>query len=180
MGMKQNIEIEYKSLLSPFDFNRLKASFFKDAVLFVQENRYYDTLNKDLYDRRISLRIRRVNNKSLFTLKQIDAHNQVVEHEVEDDNLDVDDPRIVKLLADLHLPTQLICISSSLTHRLLISDKFGEWCLDRNEFKNHVDFELEYEITEVTNTRIDRFLAFLETNSITYHKASPKYIRSLE
>lgn len=178
--MKQNIEIEFKSLLSPYDFNRLKNGFFKNAILTVQQNEYYDTLNRDLFDHKIVLRIRRFNDSSLFTLKMLDENNQILEHEFEGENLQIDHPSIKNLLNDLNLPTQCICVSQSRTHRHMIVDEFGEWCLDLNEFKNHVDFELEYELTQISDQGLNRFLDFLEANDIIYHKAFSKYVRSFE
>lgn len=180
MVMKQNIEIEYKSLLSPIDFNRLKKTFFKDAPCIIQENNYYDTIENSLFSNKVVPRIRILNNTKLFTLKQVLSSNEILEHEISDDNLQIDDPRITKLLNELNLPTELICVSKSITHRYLIKDEFGEWCLDLNEFDTAVDFELEYELFDSNSNELKRFLDLLETYGIPFYKADSKVVRSLK
>lgn len=180
--MKKNIEIEFKTLLSPEDYHRLKESFFNDAILHDQKNRYFDTINKDLYDRRMTARIRTVNQRSLFTLKQIDPDNQVIEHEIEDQKLQIDDPRIMNLLETLNIPITIIEISRSHTQRLIIVDDAGEWCLDRTDFGHRVDYELEYELINDkldSQSGLDRFTNFLEAFDIHYQPGQSKFQRSL-
>lgn len=180
--MKENLEIEFKSLLSPFDFNRLRESFFVDATLNVQMNSYYDTPDGNLQAQKSSARIRIVNDKALFTLKVINEEGYVVEYEVLDDYLEIDDPRIQKILSDLGFSTDLVKISSSRTHRFLVKDSKGEWCLDHTEFTNQVDFEIEYELTNPSvspQEGLQHFLDFLQKYSLSYQKGPSKFQRSL-
>lgn len=180
--MKKNIEIEFKTLLSESDFTRLKDSYFKGAVLIEQQNRYFDTVTNDLYDRKMTARIRRANNRSLFTLKQVNQDNQVVEYEIEDEKLQIDDPRITELLVKLNLPLTIIEIAKTTTDRLIIEDNAGEWCLDKTQFSNTVDYELEYELTKDTldeRSGLDRFTEFLETYEIVYKHGPSKFQRAL-
>lgn len=181
--MKQNLEIEFKSMLSSSDFNRLKSGLFKNAKLSVQENLYFDTKQMDLAKQMMSARIRKVHQKSLFTLKQVNDEGHILEHEVEDEHLEITDPRIQTLLNNLNLPSDLQPISQSLTYRYKLIDEQGEWCLDQTEFRSSVDFELEFELTNPTVSAqqgLESFLNFLEAHSIVYVGGPSKFVRSLE
>ena len=180
--MKKNIEIEFKTLLNESDYARLKDSYFKQARLIEQQNRYFDTVTNDLYDRKMTARIRRANNRSLFTLKQVNQVNQIVEYEIEDDKLQIDDPRITELLVKLNLPLTIIEIARTTTNRLILEDDAGEWCLDKTELSNAIDFELEYELTKDTldeRSGLDRFTEFLESYDIVYKHGPSKFQRAL-
>ena len=97
MVAKQNIEIEYKSLLSPIDFNRLKKTF-KDAP-YIQENNYWHNWLFVVCNK-IVLEFEFLITRN-FLLKQVLSSNEILEHEISDDNLQIDDPRITKLLNGL-------------------------------------------------------------------------------
>ena len=68
--MSQEIEIEYKSLLSPKEFHKLITVFKVDQKdFFTQTNVYYDTPDFKLKARGMGLRIRLFQNEAELTLK---------------------------------------------------------------------------------------------------------------
>lgn len=178
--MEKHLEIEYKSLLSFYHFNLLKNSFFKDIKPQVQENFYYDTLDKSLSSNRSVIRIRKLETTQFFTLKYHNQANQVVEVEFEDKDISLSHPRVLKILDQFNISVEsLINNSYSKTNRYLLHDDLGEWCLDKTEFNHLTDFELEYEMDNSSTDGYPRYLELLEKYDIPLIKGPSKYKRSL-
>lgn len=181
--MKENLEIEFKSLLSQSDFFRLLTTDFEQAPRFVQLNTYYDTQDRVLMNSKSTARIRVVNNSTLFTLKVLDESGFLTEYEIEEKNLTMQDPQIIDIMSQHGFKPPFTQISASKTVRYTIEDDAGQWCLDHTEFENHMDYELEYELTRKklsAKEGLQRFLDYLESKSITYCKGLSKFQRSLK
>lgn len=68
--MKQNIEIEFKNLLTENEYNSLfEGLHLKTKDVFSQENIYFDTVNFDLKSKKLALRIRIKEDTAEITLK---------------------------------------------------------------------------------------------------------------
>lgn len=63
-----HLEIEYKTLLTKDEFNRLNNQFSHVAPV-TQTNYYFDSENFDMKANRMSLRIRTLPNRAEITLK---------------------------------------------------------------------------------------------------------------
>ena len=63
-----HLEIEFKTMLTKDEFNRLKAQFSHVAPV-TQTNYYFDTENFDMKAHRMSLHIRTISNAAELTLK---------------------------------------------------------------------------------------------------------------
>ncbi|WP_028782073.1 CYTH domain-containing protein [Thalassobacillus devorans] len=69
--MNQEIEIEFKNMLTKAEYNRLKTGLpFEKAEIKEQINHYFETDNFDLKSKGAALRIREKNGSYTLTLKQ--------------------------------------------------------------------------------------------------------------
>ncbi len=176
--MKQNIEIEYKTMLDESLYNSLREALpFDQGAL--QINTYYDTLNRDLFSHSIMCRIREYDNTFELTIK-IPQEKGVLELEKILEDKDLNDPDIEKFLREYDIdPNDMREVALSKTKRHLMEDQYGVWCLDKTEFKHHTDYELEYELFEDHPLAYDHYKDKLQSNNIEYHESKPKYIRAL-
>ena len=178
--MKQHLEIEFKTMLSKDEFNRLYQVWDFDEG-FLQINSYYDTITNFFLKKRMMLRIRTIEDSFIFTMKT-PRKLGVLENEFILDEFNINDLKVQKLL-DSHniLSTDLSLVAQSKTIRHEFDDKYGTWCLDLNEFAYSKDFELEYELHDEVNfedAQLHYFDKITEFN-ILYKEAKPKYIRAL-
>ncbi|WP_284139403.1 MULTISPECIES: CYTH domain-containing protein [unclassified Virgibacillus] len=88
--MAQEIEIEYKNLLTKEEFDRLLFAFPFPEQPIIQTNHYFETRNFALKDRQSALRIREKNGKYQLTLKEpaaeglLETHDSLTKEEAED------------------------------------------------------------------------------------------------
>src|SRR4051794_7223742 len=69
--MSQNIEIEFKNMLTKKEYDLLLGTFnINEKQIFIQENHYFDTPNFALRDKVTALRIRQKQDYFEMTLKQ--------------------------------------------------------------------------------------------------------------
>src|SRR5688572_17446881 len=69
--MSQNIEIEFKNIITKSEFEKLINHFgLVEESFFTQENHYFDTPDFALKNQGSALRIRKKNEKYELTLKQ--------------------------------------------------------------------------------------------------------------
>ena len=61
--MGQELEIEFKNLLTQEDYSSLKQYYFKQNEPFKQTNHYIDTENHDIISQKMALRIREKNKQ---------------------------------------------------------------------------------------------------------------------
>jgi len=170
--MKSNIEKEAKCLLTPNEYQKLKASLpFVESQL---QNYYY------LSDNGYGLRFRYIeeNGSYLFTLKQKleDSHR---EYEIETKEINFDNNEIKELFSHLNIKEvkylgKLNCL------RLAYKGERGEFCLDYCQGNNIEEYEFEYELFNPEDDFEEAF-AFLRKHNISYQKsAKGKFHRFLE
>lgn len=152
--MSQEIEIEYKILLT-FDKYLLlsnKMPFPNQAIM--QTNYYFDTKNNDLRKERSALRIRKKNDGYTLTLKEpygehiLETHDALTEGEFLQwiNENPVTKPNVSNQLIKLGIKdTDLIYLGSLTTERKTFT-KYGiEYVLDKSEYNGITDYELEIE-----------------------------------
>ncbi len=178
--MKAHLEIEFKTMLSEAKyFELLQDQDFPEGV--IQINSYFDTQNNFFFSNKSMLRIRTVQNSFIFTLKTPQDVG-VLEHEFILNTFNINDKQIQQLLDRYDIKTSdLQIIAQSKTIRSEISDQYGTWCLDANEFDWGKDYELEYELHEnvILSEAKAHYLKTIENMNIEFKKAYPKYIRAL-
>lgn len=177
--MEQHLEIEFKTEISPDDHITIYDYFpFSEPVL--QENRYYDTENNDLFKRGVMCRTRKIKDVTVLTIKE-PLEEGVMEYEatLTKPLYECDNAQIVldEFGINVH---QLVEITFSTTVRYEYKDVYGTWCLDITQFANHKDFELEYELHHDDNDAENHFYQTLKSIGIPYIAIKPKFVRALD
>ena len=154
--MKQEIEIEFKNLLTSTEFHKLMDAFHIDNSQFKEQTNYYfDTPTFDIKENRAALRIRYKNDCYVLTLKQpskvglLETHETLTKEEATR-LLKGESPlpsSMEKQIKTLGIEVRKVNLFGSLTtKRAEVPYKDGLLVLDHSTYLNHEDFELEYEV----------------------------------
>lgn len=187
------IEIEFKTLLSSENYEKLWERFVKESVKpFEQTNYYFDTENRQLAKKHSGLRIRVTDKKAELTLKTpIDMENGLLETTetlslaqardyLEKGQISLDGP-VAKKIATLEIdPTAIKKIGELKTKRAEIPLRDGHLLvLDESWYNGHHDYELEMETQEEEKGQ-SFFIDFLTHYEIPYQKAPNKVQRMMQ
>ncbi|HAQ08332.1 MAG TPA: CYTH domain-containing protein [Bacillus bacterium] len=156
--MSQNIEIEFKNLLTKGDFEKLKTFFNIDESQFKKQiNHYFDTPAFSLKQHGSALRIREKGTQFEMTLKQ-PAHeglletNQLLSSEQAKEILKsgkILDGQVKNALSDLIKEIDSLMYFGSLTtERAEFTYEEGLLVLDHSYYLNTEDYEIEYEVAD--------------------------------
>lgn len=166
--MNKNIEKEYKVLVTKQQFEKL-LSGYNNITFNEQVNTYYDTLKFDIRNMMGAMRIRKINNTFLFTLK-IQEGKQLLEFEkeVEDSSVStLQQKEIVDLLSSYDIYGPFREITKLTTKRAIYHNGFAEICFDINSYNGKCDYEIEYEYKK-EHDGLTLFQKFLNPIYITY------------
>lgn len=152
--MQQEIEIEFKILLTKDEFQRLLTDLPFPKKAITQTNYYFETDQFHLKNKRCALRIREKNRLFTATLKEphsegiLETHDRLTENEANhwiNGNIDYSKPTIRKLKQKEIPIDKLSYLGKLLTKRR--NFKEGDICyfLDCNTYNGKVDYELEIE-----------------------------------
>ncbi|XQY92818.1 CYTH domain-containing protein [Metabacillus sp. HB246100] len=155
--MSQEIEIEFKNILTREEFYRIKSHFqLREEQFFMQENHYFDTLTFSLKERGSALRIRKKKNGYVITLKEpapvgiLETHQIVSETEalkmIECGGLlqgEISERLLQVGISD----KDLLYFGTLTTNRAEINYKDGLLVFDHSMYLSTEDYEMEYEVT---------------------------------
>jgi uncharacterized protein YjbK len=185
--MRQEIEIEFKNLLTKTEFTQIRELFHIDDHAFErQENHYFDTPQFTLKDKLAALRIRVKNGSYTLTLKQtkaegvlLETHQQLTKEEANAllNGTAVVQGKVAAILQEIGVPPATLRHFGTLTtDRAQWTYKGGTLFLDRNYYLHTEDYELEYE-TEDAETGKQQFLQLLRSLHIPIRPAPNKIQR---
>jgi len=158
--MKQEVEIEFKNMLTEEEFQRVISYFkIKEQDFKKQENFYFDTPDFILAKHSSALRIRFKNDAYELTLKQphqdglLESNLSLTKEEAEafihKQQLPEAANEVSEWLSSLKVkPDDLQLLGSLITYRCEIEYKNGMLSLDHNFYLGKEDFEVEYEVTD--------------------------------
>ncbi|ANB59502.1 CYTH domain-containing protein [Anoxybacteroides amylolyticum] len=156
--MKQEVEIEFKNMLTKDEFLRMKQAFHIDDDAFLyQENHYFDTPMFSLKAKGAALRIRVKQNTCTLTLKQtieegvLETHEPLTTEEAQSllTNSATFPLGIKTMLQSLGVvPDTLRYFGTLATHRAQIPYESGLLVLDHSLYLQTEDYEVEYETTD--------------------------------
>jgi uncharacterized protein YjbK len=156
--MRQELEIEFKNILTKTEFDRMIKHFnITEEQFEVQENHYFDTPNFSLKEKGSALRVREKNGKFTLTLKQPSERGLLESHQilskVEAEALLNGSGRIcgeiTNIIEELGVPIQDIQYFGTLkTKRAEISYQDGILVFDQSFYLNKEDYEVEYEVKD--------------------------------
>lgn len=190
--MQTNLEIEYKTLLSLYEFDQLGKRFSHVAPVR-QTNHYFDTPDLKLRANKLSLRIRTFDDAAEMTLK-IPQKVGNLEHNIaltsEEANAIlatktlpqncINIQNILELLKGYAIDLSAVRVLGSLTTtRREYETSIGLMALDKNEYSGRLDYELELEVADARSGE-KNFNYFLKDNQIEYRYARSKVVRFLE
>ena len=178
--MSENLEIEFKTLLSIEEFAHAVHYFqVKEQHFFTQTNYYFDSADFKLKKRHMGLRVRILSNNAEITLKipdkvgllEINDALSIEEAQQLVDSATLPDfGNVFNKLTNLGIDkNDLRLIGSLTTKRAEIKLPQGLLALDESWYNKQHDFELELEVSDATNGKKD-FLSLLDTLTI---KESP-------
>ncbi|KOP81753.1 CYTH domain-containing protein [Cytobacillus solani] len=184
--MSQNIEIEFKNLLTKQEFKRLVNHFrLNDTDFFTQENHYFDTPDFALKEQASALRIRKKEEKYELTLKQpyqdaLLETNESIEPLAAEKIFEtgkIMNETIIKLIKEMNVdPDRIQYFGSLTTKRAEVEYENGLVVIDNSFYLNIEDFELEYEVSNRKDGQ-KKFSALLEQLEIPVRKTENKIKR---
>ncbi|MGX7148252.1 CYTH domain-containing protein [Enterococcus ureasiticus] len=178
--MSENLEIEFKTLLSIEEFSRIIDYFqLKEEQFFTQTNYYFDSADFQLKKKHIGLRVRILSKNAEITLKipekvgllEINDALSIEEaHQIVESTSLPNSGNVYNKLTTLGIDKDdLRLIGNLTTKRAEIKLPQGLLALDESWYNEQHDFELELEVDDDVNGKRD-FLALLDTLTI---KESP-------
>lgn len=182
--MSENIEIEFKNLLTVSEFETLLKKFhLSEEDFFYQANHYYDTIDFKLKSLKSALRIREKNGKFELTLKTPTEDN-IGLLEINQNlasipaNLgEITTGAVVAKLNSMGISTsELRTFGTLATYRTEFHYKSGLLVLDKSEYLGVTDYEVEFEVPEYTQGEVD-FKNFLHEVRIERRETKNKVRR---
>lgn len=152
--MSQEIEIEYKNLLTKDEFIQLQQDLCFPSSSVEQTNYYFETKNFDLKKHGSALRIRKKQGRYQLTLKQpheeglLETHDDLTELEFQKwiQGEVIQKPFTTKQLNEMNIsPTNLTYAGYLTTYRIEIEFNGTQLVLDHSNYLGAEDFELELE-----------------------------------
>lgn len=174
--MSENLEIEFKTLLSKEEFSRTIDYFqLKEEHFFTQINYYFDSSDFQLKKQNIGLRVRILSKFAEITLKipnkvgllEINdtLSSEEAEQIIESERLP-DSGNVYNKLTDIGISKQdLRLIGSLKTKRAEIKLPQGLLALDESWYNEQHDFELELEVDDAIQGK-ENFLSLLDSLTI--------------
>lgn len=150
-------EIEFKNLLTSEEFNRLCNEFgIADRDFHLQTNTYFDTVDYQLSAAFKAFRLRVIGERNELTLKEPgeNIHTMIetthLISEIERDKILNNGEIKTEIYIEFQLlPEILFPFGTLRTIRAEIAYKDGLLVLDRSEYLNRIDFEVEYEVDDL-------------------------------
>lgn len=163
--MSQEIEIEYKTLLTKEEFEEIKKSLPFPTHAVEQTNYYFETRQFHLKENRSALRIREKEGGYTLTLKEphaegiLETHDSLLEEEFLNwiNGKPIKKPNVAEQLRRLGVEMNDLVYFGSLKTERTTFEKHGIlYMLDKSYYHGKVDYELEIEAT----TREEGWKAF--------------------
>ncbi|MGM8214649.1 CYTH domain-containing protein [Bacillaceae bacterium W0354] len=184
----QEIEIEFKNLLTLDEYDRLKNYWFQDQTPITQTNYYFETNDFQLKEKGLALRIRKKQNNYIATLKEphekglLETHSILTETEFNNwiNNHIIVKDHLKSRLQHFEIdPNSLQYKGRLTTHRLQAKKNGVTYVLDHSEYNNQEDFELELEVNDFSEGE-KLFHSLLHKEQITRRAAKNKVQRFFE
>lgn len=184
--MNQEIEIEFKNLVTKEEFLSLVTKYSLTSDQFtLQQNHYFDTEAFNLKMSGAALRIRLKKGLYMLTLKQPIEEGILETHQVLTDESALDmltggsliagDVRTI--IEGLHInPNEIVYLGTLETNRAEMHYLDGVLVFDHSRYFNQDDYEIEYEAKEFTKGQ-ENFSALLKKQGIPCRKTENKIKR---
>lgn len=183
--MAQEIEIEFKNMLTKNEYQTLLSSYHLTATdIKTQSNDYFDSEDYMLRDKGAALRVRQKNNRYVLTLKEpahqglLETHQDITEDvfvKIKESG-SLPDGEVARQVAKLGLNQSLRHLGALTTHRAETETEDGLLVLDHSEYLGFEDYELEFEVTDYEQGE-EAFYRLLRKHQIEIRNANNKIQR---
>lgn len=183
--MRQEIEIEYKMLLTKAEYDTIRSELPFPVQAISQTNYYFETDNFLLKQNNCALRIREKNDTYTLTLKQpnrdgiLESHQTITKQEAKQlmEGHPITQNEVIKILELSNIPTDALNYYGRLTtERRQFEQNNIVYVLDKSYYNDKVDYELEIEAPTKT-TGEHAFNSILQQFNITQKTTHPKIAR---
>ncbi|MBM7692998.1 uncharacterized protein YjbK [Peribacillus deserti] len=184
--MNQELEIEFKNLLTQKEFKHTVQHFgISEKDFIVQENHYFDTPSFQLKEKGCALRIRHKKGNFTLTLKQPADHGLLESHEpLAEEKAGniikggvIPNGAVYRIIQSLHInPVELEYFGTLRTARAEVPYKAGILVFDHSTYLGNEDYELEYEVQDFKKGE-SNFYQLLKTLNIPARAAENKVKR---
>lgn len=177
---KTNFEIEFKSAISEEKYTELLNLFELENNVFKQTNYYFDTDDLELNSKHIVLRIRQKGDHFKVTLKKQNGQGAFENHVLikKEQALDMIENgfNAKEFYEELDCP---VTFKASLdNYRVSTPYKDGTLFFDRCNYRDVIDYELEYEFYDYEQGQ-NIFNTILEDHNIEFVKTKRKSEKAL-
>ncbi len=185
--MRQEMEIEFKNLLSAEEYDRLLDSYADGSDIVWQANDYFDTPSFEIRAKGAALRVREKKDGLVLTLKE-PSGDGLLETHVTLSSSEAEDLFKYGLIHSVAMNAQLkrFGLTEPLEHLgRLETERFekqladGLLVLDKSHYLGVTDYELEFETTDFKRGEA-AFHVLLEQNNIEVRKTKNKIVRFME
>ena len=176
----EHIEREFKSAINEQEYHFLIKKYQLEDKIYWQQNYYFDTPNFLLKEKGNTLRIREKQNNIHLTLK-IDEGDYMKEKTLILNKDDMENKIKNGFDAKIVGINQYVNNYASLkTYRARFKYLCGTIFIDKNEYYDNTDYEIEFELDEGINKEDGYvvFLSFLKENNIEFKKQISKVRRA--
>ncbi|MEH7416359.1 CYTH domain-containing protein [Neobacillus drentensis] len=184
--MAQNIEIEFKNMLTKAEYEGILLAFnIEKKQIFTQENLYFDTPDFSLKNAKSALRIRKKDTNYEMTLKQpreiglLETNQKLTQEETSAAIHDgiLPSGQIKQLIEENNIPfAKLVYFGSLITNRVELAYENGLLVLDHSIYLQHEDYEMEYEVEDYQEG-LKKFQALLSQFKIPQRQSENKVQR---
>lgn len=183
--MVKELEVEFKTLLSKGEYTRL-SKLFVDKPSNLQINYYFDTPRFTLKASDIGLRVRK-REKYELTLKRKKGYvlqeiNEELTEEVFQQFLTsgvIPSEAINNELAEIIKGQHVVNYMTLATFRITFPYKRGKLSIDKCDYVDTTDYELEYEAATYEEGKKD-FIEIVKEFGLSYKKSQPKIKRAYD
>jgi len=185
--MRQEMEIEFKNLLSAEEYDRLLDSYTDGSAIVWQANDYFDTPSFEIRAKGAALRVREKKDGLVLTLKEPSGEGLLETH-VNLTSSEAEDLFKYGLIHSEAMNAQLkrFGLTEPLEHLgRLETERFekqladGLLVLDKSHYLGVTDYELEFETTDFKQGEA-AFRLLLEKHDIEPRKTKNKILRFME
>lgn len=182
----KEVTAEFKTLLSKQEYERI-FKLYKDIEGDIQTNYYFDTKRFTLKASNAVLRVKRTDRGLTYILERKKGYNFVkIKEDMTENEFNelketgkIANPVILAELTDIIKDQLVVNFMSLATFRISFQYKRGKISLDRCEYVNTVDYELEYQASNRDSGKND-FIEIIKEFNITYKKSQVKLKRAYD
>lgn len=183
--MAKELAVEFKTLLSKTEYLKL-SKLYGDKQSNLQINYYFDTPRFTLKASDIGLRIRK-REKYEITLKRKKGYVlQEINEEITEEQFNdfvktgnIPSESIKNELSEIIKEQAIVNYMSLSTFRIFYPYKNGMICIDKCEYVDTVDYELEFSTSNYDEGK-RTFIEFVKSHGLVYKKSQAKIKRAYD